>query len=318
MMEGELEIVSQVVLNEGIVGASSDVSGVYGNALNSVPRVVAKVPGLRLTDRDIDLLEFINDMRFVNLTAVHLRFFSQTRDAVKSKSSWWARERLSLLQRNQLINPCRVYTEGQSYYLVTALGVSILNSKRPIRVHAQAIERIDIRSFEHDKMILMSRIALELGGRADNWESERYLKAHSSFEGSKRSLSREFQPDAIYTNRHGEQVAFELELSFKSKERYRRKIQTFSRLEYERNPVFRRCLMVAASKPMQRLLKELVEEITGETDQTKDPKFKVTLYEDMVQPLMEKIVPDLRPKVRESLSLDTARAIIAQDADGSI
>jgi hypothetical protein len=271
-----------------LVSVGDDV-GPAGSEESVPARVVTRaqvLPGLRLTARDLEILEFINDMRFANLETIHLRFFGTTRTGEKSKSTWWARERIQHLRKYQLIRAVRYYTEGQSYFVTTAITHLILQGKRPERIHPTPLETIDNRSFEHDKMILYSRVMLELSGRARDWQSERWLKAESSLAGTSESLSREMQPDAIYTNKRGEKVAFELELSTKSRERYKRKFSAvstnFQLLIYSEQP-FSRCLIVAGSKPLFKFLREILDAEVGR----ENGRFLLTTFESLMRPLRE-------------------------------
>lgn len=237
--------------------------------------------GVRITSRDLEILEFVNDMKFANLEVLHLRFFSRPRGGGTSKSTWWARERIQALRSLGLVKPVRIYTEGQSYFVATDLAFHILSSMKPERLHAKPLESIDIRSFEHDKRILYSRVALELGGRAKEWFSERRLKSEQMFEAEGRDIGREYQPDAIYTNAKGDRVAFELELSFKSRERYEKKFRTFDSLfRYDNKPLFKNCLIVASTAPMYRLLKGVLRKTVGDSE-----RFRLVSFEELVKPI---------------------------------
>ena len=249
--------------------------------------------GFRLTGRDLSILEFVNDMKFANLETIHLRFFGQTRDGGKSKSTWWARERIAALRSLGLLRAVRIYTEGQSYVVATPLTYQILATMKPERLHAKPLEAIDIRSFEHDKRILYSRVALELGGRAREWFSERRLKSEQMFEGEGREIAREYQPDAIYTNAKGERVAFELELSFKSRERYSRKFERFHALRRDDEAPFKNCLVVASTPPMYRLLRDVMRRTVG----ADNPRFRLIAFDELVRPLGV-VVPGLVAKAQ--------------------
>lgn len=243
--------------------------------------------GKRLTGRDFEVLEFINDMRFAGLDSIHPLFFGrQKRSGEKSRSSWYARERVLVLRRLGMLRTVRVYTEGQSYYVATDLGVRALQGYRVSRIHPKALSGIDIRSFEHDKRIVLCRAALELGGRALNWRGERYLKAQAMYEASS-NIVRPYQPDAIYTSSAGAEIAFELEHSFKSKERYQEKFERYAAdIRYEKNLPFQKCLFVATTENMKRLLIDVMKRSVGERE-----IFKVVSFEEVVRPLVEAYGP---------------------------
>jgi hypothetical protein len=243
--------------------------------------------GKRLTGRDFEVLEFINDMRFAGLDTIHPLFFGRKkRSGEKSRSSWYARERVLVLRRLGMLKTVRVYTEGQSYYVATDLGVRALQGYRVSRIHPKALGGIDIRSFEHDKRIVLCRAALELGGRSLNWRGERLLKAQAMYEDNQ-NIGRPYQPDAIYTSSSGAEVAFELEHSFKSKERYQEKFERYvADIRYEKKCGFEKCLFVATTENMKRLLIDVMKKSVGERE-----IFKVVSFEEVVRPLVDAYGP---------------------------
>ena len=124
---------------------------------------------------------------------------------------------MSLLKRHGFLTTKRVSFSGGSYYLATDLAQRALANKFLDRNFARPNPEIDVRSFEHDLRVIKARLALENLGRASKWISERRLKSESA---QSSGLERAYQPDAIYWNKRGEIMAFELELAAKTKIRY--------------------------------------------------------------------------------------------------
>jgi hypothetical protein len=209
------------------------------------------VGSFRMTERELELLGFVLEMKFASVPMLFERFYSFE----DSSSDRYAYERINLLRKHGYLRACRVYTEAKTYYLATKLAYNLLSSRNPSRTLVKPIDSIDIRYFEHDKHLAFCRIAHEKAGRARDWVSERRLK-HDW--GSKyNSLARSFMPDAIYTNKQGDRVAFELEISPKGKMRHLKKILQFAHVIQNPQGIFRRVLFVAFSPAVHATLTEL-------------------------------------------------------------
>lgn len=179
---------------------------------------------IRLTKRDIEILVFLLEMKFCSLDELYFKFFRFNLDGSESRSSWWARDRVNALRSLKLISTVHFYTEAKSYYLATRKAFKIVQGHLNGRSICKPTFRLDIRTFEHDK--LMTQLRLDLEGRriVQDWNSERLLSEDPKY---KNILSREFRPDAIYLTYQGKKVAFELEISTKAKKRYQDKIKKY-------------------------------------------------------------------------------------------
>jgi len=226
-------------------------------------------PSVRLTPREIELLEFLLDQKFGSLEALYLRFYQ----GKGSTSSRYAYHRLSLLQKNGFLIPVRVFTESKYYYLASDLAHAVVQGQRPERKVSPPVTSIDLRTFEHDKRVILARVHREKKGEVRNWLSERRLKQEWTTESGYR-LAREYMPDAIFTALAGHRVAFELELAAKTRERLARKVSRF--LEVMKSPegAFSKTLFVACSEPVYQLLLSVTRPY---------PEFfKVMRYEEIV------------------------------------
>jgi len=217
-------------------------------SLETVSRT-SPVLGFRLTPREIELLEFVLDQKFAGTDALYIRFYQ----GEGSKSPRYAIERLQLLSKYGFLRPKRVYTEPRTYYLATDLAQHTIQSLRPDRTVSEPPTEIDFRTFEHDKRVTLCRAVREKRGEVKNWLSERRLKQEWTAANGYR-LSREYMPDAIYTNRAGGRVAFELELSPKTRERYAKKVSRFLEVMRDKQGAFSRTLFVTCSDPVHGML----------------------------------------------------------------
>jgi uncharacterized membrane protein YdbT with pleckstrin-like domain len=108
--------------------------------------------------------------------------------------------------------------------------------------------------------------------------SERRLKQEWTAASGYR-LSREYMPDAIFTNRAGGRVAFELELAPKTRERYAKKVSRFMEVMKSPDGAFKRTLFVACSETVYQMLLSVTRPYQ---------EFKVSHYEEIVPPVKAK------------------------------
>jgi hypothetical protein len=207
--------------------------------------------GFRLTDRELEVLIFVLEMKFASVEALYRRFF-RSKD---SSSNRYAYERLNLLRKHGYLTPIRIHTEAVTYYVATRLARETLQGSFVDRCFVKPPPGIDVRCFEHDKRVLTCRVEREIGGNARDWTSERALK--HDWTKATNNLAREFMPDAIFTNRRGERVAFELELSPKTTDRYLRKVQQFAQIVSIPEALFHRVLFVTCSRWVRETLTRL-------------------------------------------------------------
>ncbi len=215
---------------------------------------------IQLTKRDLEILEFVLEMKFSDLKTIHQKFFTVTKSGHKSVSDWWARERVGLLKKHGFLTAKRISFSGTSYFLATQLAQMALSNMCEGRSFVQPLDEIDIRTFEHDRLVIEARCALERLGRATKWYSERRLKSEQYLT---LGLARRYQPDAIYVNKLNEPVAFELEIAPKTIDRYEEKIRKY--LEIIRSKKgFRAVLFVTKNDSVFNTLSELTRRYQGE------------------------------------------------------
>jgi len=201
----------------------STIEGFSSELDNSIGKSKLK-ERIRLTKRDIEIIVFLLDMKFCSLDELYFKFFRLNLDGTESKSSWWARDRINTLKSLKLVTSVHFYTEAKSYYLATRKAFKIVQGCVGGSSVCKPTFRLDIRTFEHDKLITQLRLELEGRRLVTDWNSEKLLSEDPKY---KNILCREFRPDAIYQNTEGRKVAFELEISTKAKKRYQDKIKKY-------------------------------------------------------------------------------------------
>jgi hypothetical protein len=213
--------------------------------------------GIQLTERDLDILAFLLEMKFATVKELQHKFFRKLKDGKLSSSEWYARERMRLLWKNGLVETVRFRYTDYKYFIATELAFEILegNIERAGRI-ARPIRQIDIRTFEHDAMLMKLRLYLEDTESVRNWKSERVIKRDLFFQGN---LARDYVPDAVFMNESGDTVAYELERTMKSKRDYREKINKYLRIVRKQvvgSPlIFDRVRFVCASSRILEALK---------------------------------------------------------------
>ncbi|MGE0632258.1 MAG: replication-relaxation family protein [Pseudobdellovibrionaceae bacterium] len=179
--------------------------------------------GFRFTDRDLNILQYVLEMKFSTLEEIHEAFFKHTRDGHISSSFIWARQRIyNLLQVKMLETVDHI--ASKQIYVATEKGYFFLQNSRSTKQYCKPLADIDIRTFSHDLLVQKLRYALENKFQTTEWHSERVL---SETQNIRTRLPKEFRPDAIYRNQHGDWVAFELEIARKSHRRYDEKIKFY-------------------------------------------------------------------------------------------
>ena len=210
---------------------------------------------IKLTDRDIGVLTFMLEMKFSTIEIIHQKFFSTTRFGSTSYSLDYTRQRISELIKRNLIQKVDSYLK-LGIFQTTQNGYFYLINSSIDKTPPKPIFGIDIRTFDHDLKVSKARLQLETNRTAIGWISERSLSDHTNFDYR---FPAEFRPDGIYTDRAQEQIAFELEIVRKSKERYQRKIKYY--LDYMINSSLmpgkiKKVHFICAKETVLKLLKE--------------------------------------------------------------
>lgn len=210
----------------------------------------------RLTKRDLKILEFVLEMKFVSIEEVYDKFFKIKKDGTPSKSDWWARDRVFQLRRLGFLKSISFYTEARSFYVATYKAYYLLLGIYTDRHFCRPSSEIDLRTFYHDWLVTKCRLALEEQGLATSWVSEKELRSET---GILFGLPKRQMPDGIYRDKSNISWAFELEIALKANSRYREKIRLYEKfmnkgLKTNQKP-FDRCLFLCEKETVYEILK---------------------------------------------------------------
>lgn len=181
---------------------------------------------MHLTDRDFEIVNFVLNMKFATVENIHQRFFKYKKDGSISNSEWYARERVRELVLDKYLQPVKYRFENKNYYIGTKEGYDLIRYMKSSWEPAKPIDRIDVRTFDHDQRVMESRILLEEHEKVSQWQSDKQLKAeYLCMYGPVNG--RDCTPDGVYKSLAGKVIAFEYEIAQKSKKRYDEKIQHY-------------------------------------------------------------------------------------------
>lgn len=214
---------------------------------------------IMLTKRDFEIIAFICEMKFASLEDIFEKFFKKLKDGRESKSLWWTRERITELYKHGYLNRTYSFNERKAYYLGTRKGYFSIVTRYPSIIPTKPTDSINFNTFEHDKLLLSLRLKMERENECTEWISDRTL---SQFPELCPNLDKSYLPDSIYTDSKGEKIAFELELSRKSKKRYHEKIQSYVknlRLQKDNYSIFKKVVFLVSQKSVKELIESEVK-----------------------------------------------------------
>lgn len=177
-----------------------------------------------LTNRDLAIISYVCEMKFAGLEDLHFKFFKNLKNGNESNSLWWARERLSALEKDGFLERKYAFDERVSYYLGTLKGYKTLQLRSTEALAVRPVDKINHNTFNHDKMVIEVRNKLEAMGKVKQWHSDRKLFC---FPELNQHVDKWNQPDGIFITPGGEVVALEVEISRKTNEHYREKIKAY-------------------------------------------------------------------------------------------
>ena len=181
-----------------------------------------------LVERDLKVLDFILDMRFAGCAEVFERFFSRVYDGgALATSDEWARKRLRQLVYGGFLRAGVGVHGGASVYFATFKAYHALNAVYPCELRPKPTGGLDLRTFVHDREMLLLRQEYERRFGEVGWVSDRRLKQGH---GATLGLVGPDVPDAVIVLPEIGRVAIELEIASKSRARYREKISRYARL----------------------------------------------------------------------------------------
>ncbi len=190
----------------------------------SYPQISRKITqsSLQITARDLEILKFITEMKFSTVQNIYLRFFKMNFNGIECHTLRSAYRRLLILEDNKFLISTKNFLTAEKIYLSTAKSYFLLiKDNIDLRLPYPA-KKLDHRTYEHDHHLILIRQHLEQTEKITDWQSDRYIKIRPEY-SDLGSLN--ISPDAIYINPENQKIALELEMTLKSKERYRTKIK---------------------------------------------------------------------------------------------
>lgn len=212
-----------------------------------------KTSSINVTDRDLEIIEFICEMKFASLEDVFEKFFKNNLDGSSAKNDLWARKRLLQLEQSKFLTSHKLHQEKTPYYTATLKGYYALTNLNPEKLICKPVGGLDVRNYAHDKLVLKCRLALETQKKIKSWTSDRKLKTFSDLSGG---LSANHIPDGIFESSAGEKIAFELEIARKAKSRYQDKVSKYvsHMRSNETSRKFENVLYVCAKETVKELI----------------------------------------------------------------
>ena len=125
---------------------------------------------MKVRDRDLRILKFGLEQKFLTLLQIAKKFFSESRDILHRPM-----KRVCELVEAGLLRVERPNVSDKRFYVVTPEGVKLLN-KHNLAGGLRAIKEIDYRTFEHDEWVTNVRIIFEELLDLHDWVPERAFK----------------------------------------------------------------------------------------------------------------------------------------------
>lgn len=183
---------------------------------------------VEIVERDLKVLDFILDMKFATAQEVYEKFFARSSDLPQvGHPTKWTKRRLMQLARSGFLKSTIGIGVQELVYVATFKAYYLLNSFSPSVLRPKPTGGLDLRTFVHDRELLLLRMDFERRHGDVAWISDRRLK--QGF-GETLGIFGSDVPDAVLRLPDVGLVALELEIATKSRIRYREKISRYVRL----------------------------------------------------------------------------------------
>lgn len=163
---------------------------------------------MRVTERDIEIIRFINEFGFCEIEHIGKQF---------CLSKAYGYEVMRRLKKNRLVCHSRIFHNRPGVFTVTAKGADYTN--------LPPIKKISIGQYEHQICIINVNQRLRHLYPNLRWVSERQLKHDKFYNGIGK---RGHISDGILIAADGNQIAIEVELSVKGKNRVEKIIKGYA------------------------------------------------------------------------------------------
>ena len=191
---------------------------------------------MKITERDIEILEFINDFGFCGMPEIEKRF------SIKRPLGY---RLLRRLVREGYVSHKRLFYSGYGLYYLTGKGAHCTD--------LPPIERIAVGYYDHQVSLIHVYLGLRQRHPDATWTSERRLKHDKFYDGVGKHGH---VADGILTLADGRKIAIEVELSVKGKNRVERILKNYG-AQFSFSEVWYFC-----SPAVMKVLTPLVEKMS--------------------------------------------------------
>lgn len=208
---------------------------------------------VELTDRDLEILRFVLEMKFSSAEQVFTKFFRKTRAKEDARSSAWAVKRLQQLDHAGFLKAMHSFSKRIRLFTVTYKGYYAVKQVYSGSFLVKPSGFFDQRTYLHDSSMIELRNLLEIDEHVVSWLSDRLLRSYPELTSG---LTGNNVPDAIYTTPGLEKVALELEIAQKGKEKYREKIRRYLSIlrSQETQRPFSKVRFICAKENVRKIL----------------------------------------------------------------
>ncbi len=177
-----------------------------------------------LSERDYEVLAFILDMKFASVQEVYVKFFKNFEIDGNEFGFFYAKKKLVHLEQCGFLKSTKEFFNSKRLFFGTIRSYIILSNLYPDKVLVRPQGSIDGRTIFHDFLLLGLRLQIESSKNITSWLSDRKLRCFPELAGG---LTGGYVPDGIYKMPDGTNIAFELEIALKGKDKYREKIRKY-------------------------------------------------------------------------------------------
>ena len=168
------------------------------------------LPNLVFQERDLQILKFIGEMKFVGLKALKPLFFQRNINFSR------CRARLSLMSRWNYIGAVASTQNREKYYYLKKFGRKVLDEQGFLYEEFSEIKMFCLGVLTHTVLIAEIRAKMESRHEVSFWISEKQLKESYM---SHLNSSEAYIPDGFFIDSKGQSFIFEFENTQKSRKR---------------------------------------------------------------------------------------------------
>lgn len=172
-----------------------------------------KKKGVRLTERDLNIIKWINSHRAATVEQVHKKF---------GMSPQAAKKRLSELKSSGYLRYEKVFHNKPGIYISDKNGIAVTSDELPA-------VKIRLGSYEHDLALVDLAVTLEQRTGA-YWHTDRQIRHENGIKGVG---VKGHSPDGVLEYPSGEKIAVELELSAKGTKRLESILRGYANSRYQ-------------------------------------------------------------------------------------